>query len=146
MPQKISDIMTTDVVTGRMSETISEVAVKMAKNDIGFIPIVDGVNLVGVITDRDLVIRGYTREFEGTTPVSEVMTNRCITVSPETTVDEASNLMAEHQIRRLCIAENGRLIGVCAIGDLAIRGKYKEHAGRALSEISEQSSNESYMN
>src|SRR5690606_8082798 len=115
--------------------TLFDIATKMAENDIGFIPIKDGENLVGVVTDRDLVIRGYAKKLDETASASEVMTNKCITVTPDATVDEASNLMAEHQIRRLCVVDNGRLVGVCAIGDLAVRGKYKEHAGQALSEI-----------
>ncbi|WP_166238152.1 CBS domain-containing protein [Paenibacillus turpanensis] len=138
MSKKVREIMTTDVETVTLKDNIYEVAVKMKKYDVGFVPVVEGRKLIGVITDRDLVIRGYAEKHSGSTEVSEVMTNKQITtVTPETTADEAAKMMAKEQVRRLPVVENGELVGVVAIGDLAVRNKLEEEAGEALSKISE---------
>ena len=146
MAEKIKDIMTTNVVTCKTDDTIFDLATKMVEHDIGFLPIKEGENLVGVVTDRDLVIRGYANKLDSSAAAAEVMTDGCISISPDATVDEASELMAMHQIRRLCVVEKGKLVGVCAIGDLAVRYKYMEDAGHALSEISEKDQSTTYLN
>jgi len=130
--------MTRDVITVTKQDNIYEIALKMRNHNIGFIPVVEGKKVIGVVTDRDLVIRGYADKHSGSTAVDEVMTSDCVKVSPETTVDQASSLMADKKIRRLVIEENGQLVGVIAIGDLAVRNKFEDQAGQALSEISEQ--------
>lgn len=135
--RKIKEIMSTDCVTVSLQDNVYEIAVKMKQHDIGFIPVVEGKKLLGVVTDRDLVVRGYAEKREGSAAVEQVMTKQPITVSPETTVDEAAKLMAQKQIRRLAVANNGELLGVVAIGDMAVRHIYEEEAGEALSEISE---------
>jgi len=137
LARTIRDIMTTDCVTVTPQDNIYEAAVKMKQHDIGFIPIVEGKKLIGVCTDRDLVIRGYAEKHPGSTSITEVMTKDCITCSPDTSLDEAAEIMADKQIRRLCIVENGELVGVCAIGDLAVRNTLVDEAGQALHEISE---------
>jgi len=131
--------MTTDCATVTLQDNVYEVAVKMKQEDTGFIPVVEGKKLIGVITDRDLVIRGFAEKKEGSTAVNEVMSSHQITsASPDTTVDEAARLMASQQIRRLPVCENGELVGIVSIGDLAVREKYENEAGEALSEISEK--------
>ncbi|MCR8633600.1 CBS domain-containing protein [Paenibacillus radicis (ex Xue et al. 2023)] len=131
--------MTKDCATVTLKDNVYEVAVKMKQEDTGFIPVVDGKKLIGVITDRDLVIRGFAAKKEGSTAVSEVMSSNQITsATPETTVDEAAKLMANQQIRRLPVVENGELVGIVSIGDLAVRSTFEDEAGEALSEISEK--------
>ncbi len=136
--KKLQDIMTKDCVTITKQDNIFEIAVKMKEHDIGFIPIVDGKKLIGVVTDRDLVLRGYADKRSGSGSVEEVMTNTPITATPETTVEEAARIMADKQIRRLPVIQNGELVGVIAIGDLAVHKFSEEEAGQALSEISEK--------
>lgn len=109
MAEKIKDIMTTNVVTCKTDDTIFDLATKMVEHDIGFVPIKEGENLVGVVTDRDLVIRGYANKLDSSAAAAEVMTDGCISISPDATVDEASELMAMHQIRRLCVVEKASL-------------------------------------
>lgn len=133
----IRQVMTTDCVTATKQDNIYELAVKMKQHDIGFIPIVDGKKLVGVVTDRDLVIRGYAEKHSGSSAVADVMSSDTRSVSPDATVDEAAKMMASNQIRRLPVVENGELVGVVAIGDLAVRAKFEDEAGEALSVISE---------
>lgn len=135
----IKDIMTEECVTVTMQDNVYEIAVKMKEHDIGFIPVVDGDRLLGVVTDRDLVIRGYAEKRSGSASVEEVITTDMITASPDMSIDEATDLLARHQIRRLPVVENGNLIGVVALADLAVRHQFEHEAGEALSEISEQS-------
>lgn len=133
----LKEIMTTNVVTVTKQDNIYEIAVKMRDNDIGFIPVVEGSKVIGVVTDRDLVIRGYAEKHSGSSAVDQVMTSDCVKVPPGTTVDEASRLMADKRIRRLIVEDNDELIGVVAIGDLARRDNFEDEAGQALGQISE---------
>lgn len=133
----IKDIMSTDCVTVTLQDNLYEIALKMKQNDIGFVPVVEGKKLIGVVTDRDLVVRGYAEKHSGSTAVGEVISRDVTTVTPETTVDEAAKLMAKQKIRRLPVVSGGELVGVVAIADLAVREIFVNEAGEALSEISE---------
>lgn len=134
----IKDIMSEECVTVTMQDNVYEIAVKMKEHDIGFIPVVDGDRLLGVVTDRDLVIRGYAEKRSGSASVEDVITTDMITASPDMSIDEATELLARHQIRRLPVVENGKLIGVVSLADFAVRHQFENEAGEALSEISEQ--------
>jgi len=133
----VREIMSKDCVTVTPQDTIINAAMKMRDLDIGFIPVVEGKKLAGVITDRDIVIRCVAEKKPDTTKVGEVLSQNLVTVSPDTTVDEAAKLMAREQVRRLPVVEHGELVGVVALGDLAVRKMHDEKAGKALSEISE---------
>lgn len=135
--RNIAEIMTNDCVTVNPQASINEVATIMKQHDIGFVPVIDNRKLIGVVTDRDLVIRGYASNHSGTTSVKEVLTEEVRTVSPDTSIEEATTIMATGQIRRLPVVENGELMGVVSLGDLAVRQIYVNEAGEALSEISE---------
>ncbi|MDF0725314.1 CBS domain-containing protein [Cytobacillus sp. S13-E01] len=135
--QSVREIMTTDVEYCTPLDNVYEVAVKMKDNDVGAIPIIDNDQLIGMITDRDLVVRGIAEKRSGSNQVTNVMSDNLITVSPETSVYEASQLMSKHQIRRLPVVDNGQLVGIVALGDLAINKLSDQKAGHALSEISE---------
>jgi len=128
--------MSTDVVTVTRQDNIYEAALKMKNNDTGFIPVVENDRPIGVVTDRDLVIRGYAEKRSGSASIEEVMTKGVVSLPPDATVEEAARKMAENRIRRLAVVENGRLVGVVALGDLAVRDAHDRKAGRALSEIS----------
>jgi len=137
MAKTVKEIMSTNTVTATTQDNIYECAVLMKQHDIGFVPIVEGRKLVGVVTDRDLVVRGYAEKHSGSTSVTEVMTKDIRTVPSFMTVDECARLMADYQIRRLPVVEEGELVGVVSIGDLAIREIFVNEAGDALSAISE---------
>ncbi|RKD26023.1 CBS domain-containing protein [Ammoniphilus oxalaticus] len=139
MANTIRNIMTTDVECVTLLDNVYEVACKMRDHDVGIVPVVDDQqNCIGVITDRDIVIRGVAGKRSGSSAVEQVMSETLITGTPEMSVDEAAKLMAEKQIRRLPIIENGKLAGIVAMADLAVRDKFADQAGYALSEISEQ--------
>lgn len=135
--EKIRDIMSDEVECCTLLDNVYEVAVKMKEWDVGAIPIVDDEKLVGMITDRDIVIRGVAEKRPGSTKVEEIMSDILITVTPETTSREASELMSKHQIRRLPVVEGEKLVGIVSLGDFAVRKLTDSQAGKALSEISE---------
>ncbi|MCH1623910.1 CBS domain-containing protein [Fredinandcohnia quinoae] len=138
--ETVRDVMSTDVESCTPLDNVYEVAVKMKELNVGAIPIIDDGNeqLIGMITDRDLVVRGIAEKRAGSNQVTNVMSEELITCSPEMSLEEASTLMAKHQIRRLPVVENGQLIGIVSLGDLATYKMSNESAGEALSEISEK--------
>jgi CBS domain-containing protein len=133
----VKEIMSTDMVTVGLEDNVYEIAVKMKQHDIGFIPVIEGNKLIGVVTDRDLVLRGYAEKRSGSAAVKEVMSDEVTVIPPSMSVDEAAQIMAKRQVRRLPVAENSELLGVVSLGDLAVREKSQSEAGQALSEISE---------
>lgn len=137
----IKDIMTTNVETCSILDNVFEVAVKMKEWNVGAIPIVDNEKLVGMITDRDIVVRGIAEKHPGSTKVESIMSGELITCSPDTISKEAAELMAKHQIRRLPVVENEKLVGIVSLGDFATNKLTDSQAGKALSEISEIGNN-----
>lgn len=135
---KIRDVMSQHMITVTKQDNVFEIAMKMKENNVGIIPVVDGKKLIGVVTDRDLVVRGYAEKRSGSATVEEVISDQVYTISPDADIQEAAQLMAQQQIRRLPVVENGELLGIVAIGDLAVREESDQKAGQALSEISEQ--------
>jgi CBS domain-containing protein len=134
----IRKIMTSNIEACTLLDNVYEVAVKMKEHDVGAIPVVDGETLVGIITDRDIVVRGVAEKKPGSSKVEEVMSGKLVTVSPETSADEAARLMAEHQIRRLPVVEgDNKLVGMVSLGDIALNPQSDSQAEVALSEISE---------
>lgn len=137
----VKEVMTKEPVTVTLLDNVYEVAVKMREHDTGFIPVIDNEDdktLLGVITDRDLVIRGYAAKHPGSTAVEKVMSREIQTVSENTSVDEAAELMSSWQIRRLAVTSGQKLMGVVSIGDLAVRNIFADEAGEALHDISQQ--------
>lgn len=133
----IREIMTNEVETCTLLDNVFEVAVKMRDLDVGAIPVIDGDRLAGMITDRDIVIRGVAEKHPPSSKVETVMSDHLVTATPDMTTQEATRLMAEHQIRRLPVVEGEKLIGIVALGDFAVNELTDEQAQHALSEISE---------
>ncbi|WP_059170020.1 CBS domain-containing protein [Bacillus sp. FJAT-27445] len=139
--EKVGDIMTENVETCSILDNMYEVAVKMKGLNVGAIPVIDDEKLVGIITDRDIVIRGTAEKHPGSTRVEDIMTEKLYTISPDATTEEAARIMAEHQIRRLPVVEGDKLLGIVSLGDFAVREKTDDQAKGALSEISESNYN-----
>ncbi|MFP3122136.1 CBS domain-containing protein [Ectobacillus funiculus] len=133
----VRELMSTDLSCCTPVDNVYEAALKMKQEDIGIIPIVENNRLVGIVTDRDLVVRGIADKNPGSNKITEVMTTDIVSVSPSDPVERASELMARHQIRRLPVVENGQLVGMLSLGDLAIEKYADDQAGYALGEISE---------
>ncbi|MFP5105158.1 CBS domain-containing protein [Neobacillus sp. C211] len=139
--EEIRDIMTEEVECCTLLDNVYEVALKMKHLNVGAIPIIDQEKLVGMITDRDIVVRGVAEKHPGSTKVEDIMSNDLITVTPDSSSKDAAKLMAKHQIRRLPVVEEGKLIGIVSLGDFAIRELTDDQAKEALTEISEQNYN-----
>ncbi len=135
----VQEIMTRDVVTIPSTMTIAEVARAMRENDIGSLPVVDDGKLVGVITDRDIVMRIVA---EGRDPQVELtldhLTKDVLTAAPDWSSEQASELMAREQIRRMPVVDGGLLVGYLALADIAATDEDKE-VGDTLEKISEPS-------
>jgi len=137
MHKSIQEAMTPNPTTVEPTTTVQEAAKSMKSEDIGSLPIVDGDQLVGVITDRDLAIR-VVAEGRGTdTTVGEIASKDVVTVDPQQSIDEAAKLMAEHQVRRLpVVEEDGRLVGILAQADVAQTG-HDALTGQTVQQISQ---------
>lgn len=137
MTQQLRDIMTSDLSVCKPDDSVYEAAVKMKNENCGAIPICEGDQLLGMITDRDIVIRCIAEKRPSSTKVSDVMSEHLITGTPDMSIEQAARLMAEKQIRRLPVVENHRLVGIVSLGDLAVHRGTLDEASFALSEISE---------
>ena len=115
------DIMRTDVESVSPTETIQDAASKMRDDNVGFLPVCDDSRQVlGTITDRDIAVRAVAEAQPATTPVEDIMTSDVVACSPKDTIDTALQLMAEnHKSRIMCLDDEGRLIGVISLSDIA---------------------------
>ena len=132
----IRDVMTPNPRTVTPDESIQSAARIMRDEDTGVVPVVENGRPVGVVTDRDIVIRavadgGLDRS------VREVCTGAVVAATPDMSTREAAQLMSDHQVRRLPVVENERLIGIVSIGDLAVKEGKDSRTGDTLQSISE---------
>jgi CBS domain-containing protein len=134
---KVKDIMTTDIAHLSPDDNVFEAATIMKNEDIGMVPVCENGQLKGIITDRDIVTRGIAEKRPNSCQIGEIMSSHLVYGTPEMSVDEAAEKMAQAQIRRLPIVDQNKLIGVVSLGDLAVHPPYQNEASEALSEISE---------
>ena len=133
--RKISEVMTTNVKVVRPDDTVQNAARLMSDLDVGAIPVCDGKRLQGMVTDRDITIRGTAQGLGGDTPVKDVMTTDVVWCTAEDDTQEVLNRMADAQIRRIPVVDQDRnLVGIVALGDLAIEDE--ENVDEALRDIS----------
>ena len=134
---KVRDIMTSDVATATPDTTLDDIASMMKEENVGAIPVLDDEVLIGIVTDRDIVVRCIA---DGKDPAEctaeDVISGNLETVEPEDDVDEAAHIMAHRQIRRLPVVEDGRLVGMLSLGDIAVKESDRT-AGGALESVSE---------
>ena len=137
---QIKDVMTKGVEIVRPDETLQDAARKMKSIDVGPLPVCDGDQIVGMITDRDIIIRATAEGRDPkTTPVKEAMTPNVVCVYEDQDIDEAATLMKERQIRRLAVLDrNKNLVGILSLGDLAEETGAKT-SGRVLESVSKPS-------
>ena len=122
MTKSVRDAMTEDPRSIGPSVSVVEAARLMREGDIGSLPITEDEKLVGMITDRDITTRAVAEAADpGRTSVGEVCSHDLVSVEPDQDLDEALQLMARHQVRRLPVVENGRLVGIVAQADIALR-------------------------
>jgi CBS domain-containing protein len=133
MPQKIRDVMTTDLVSLPATATLADAARQMKQHAIGDVLVADGDRLRGLVTDRDIVLRAVAEDQDPrTATLGDVCSSDLVTVAPGDAVEDAVQLMSERAIRRLPVVEGGRAVGIVALGDLAVERDPKS----ALADIS----------
>ena len=136
MGKHIREVMTPGPETIQADRPAAEAAKMMKEADAGMIPVMDNGNLLGTVTDRDIAIRIVAEGKDPqSTPVREIASTDVVTIEPDRDLDEALRMMAKHQVRRLPVVENGRLVGVIAQADVAREGSEKE-VGHTVEEIS----------
>jgi CBS domain-containing protein len=136
MGKRIREVMTPSPETVEPGQPVAEAAKLMKQADVGMIPVVQEGQLSGTVTDRDIVLRVIAEgKSTASTTVGEIASGEVVTVDPEQELEEALELMAKHQVRRLPVVENGRLIGVLAQADVAREGDERQ-VGETVEQIS----------
>jgi CBS domain-containing protein len=121
MAQTVEEIMTRDPRTVNASDTIVVAARVMNEADIGDVVVVEGDNVQGIVTDRDIVVRAIAEGRDPqSTSVSDVCTSGVESIEPSASVDDALSKMREADIRRLPVVQDGRPVGIVSLGDLAV--------------------------
>jgi len=139
---KLKEIMTSDVEVIHPTDTLQAAAQKMRDRDIGFLPVCDGDRLIGVLTDRDLIVRALAEGIDAKVMMGrELITSPAIYCFDDQSVDEAAKLMHDNQIRRLIVLnkDDKRMVGVVSLGNLAVNVDDKI-SGEVLQSISEPES------
>lgn len=138
MQQNLGNIMTSNVFTVKETQSLQEAASVMSEHNIGVVPVVNNSGqMTGIITDRDITLRSTAQGEAAQTPVSQAMTaQQVVQATPDMDVHEAAEMMAQQQIRRLPVVENGEIVGMVALGDIAVDDQYDNEAEEALSSIS----------
>lgn len=131
------DIMSSSVRTARSETPLHEVAAMMRDGDVGSVPVVDGGKLVGIATDRDIVVRSIAEGKDAASPVADAMTTEIFSVKPDDFVFEAIRLMGDKQVRRLPVVDDaGNLKGIIAMADIALQTEDEREIAEALEDIS----------
>jgi CBS domain-containing protein len=135
--RRCRDIMTRNVTTATRDMSVRAVAALMRDGDMGSLPVVENGKLVGIITDRDIVVRAVAEGRDATALIGDVMTTEIFAVRAEDYVFEAIRLMGDKQVRRVpVINENNELAGIIAMADVALETEDEREIAETLEEIS----------
>lgn len=129
---QVKDLMNPSVITIEPGSSAALAARLISRHNVGALPVCgEDRRLRGVVTDRDIVLRCIAAEEDpAQTPVRDIMTRGCATVSPEDDCREATRLMSAHQVRRLPVVDRGKLVGVISLADVARSGRFDMEAPR----------------
>lgn len=135
--RRCREIMTGNVKTANREMSLQEVARLMREGDMGAMPVVENEKLVGIVTDRDIVVRAIAEGKESSTAIGDVMTTEIFSVKPDDFVFEAIRLMGDKQVRRIpVVSESGELAGIIAMADIALEMEDEREIAETLEEIS----------
>lgn len=135
---KVRDVMTADPDVIRPDNTLEEAAERMRVLDVGPLPVCDGTRLVGMITDRDITVRSTAQGSDPTvTKVAEAMSTDVVYCYDDDDVQRAADMMRDKQIRRLVVLNRDQaLVGIIALGDIAVDTGDENVSGKTLEEVS----------
>jgi CBS domain-containing protein len=136
---RVDKVMTEQVEVAETYMMLDEAAELMRASDVGALPVVEGGRLLGVITDRDIVVRAVAHgDDPSQTTVGETMTSNGVAISEDQTIERAMGLMAEYQIRRLPVVDGERrVVGMVSLGDLSLRADSDAPVADTLRAISQ---------
>ncbi len=135
--RRCHEIMTGNVKTANREMSLQEVASLMREGDMGAMPVIENDKLVGIVTDRDIVVRAIAKGQDSTTKIGDVMTTEIFSVKPDDFVFEAIRLMGDKQVRRIpVVTESGELAGIIAMADIALEMEDEREIAETLEEIS----------
>jgi CBS domain-containing protein len=133
---QVRDVMTSNPTTCEPTATLVDAAKVMAREDVGPVPIVESGKLVGLVTDRDIIIRAVAEGRDVTsTSVRDVASKDLVTVTADENLDRALQLMADNQVRRIPVVEGDRVVGIVSQADVA-RAADDEKTGEVVQQIS----------
>jgi len=137
---KVRDIMSSTVRSAELMDSIAYAAREMAEHDIGMLPVLDGANLVGVVTDRDIAVRAVARGIDPDTPVRRIMSEYVSVCSPDDDIKAVLATMGQEQIRRMPVCDQfDEVVAVIALADIAQRRDDEEEVGETLCRICQPS-------
>jgi CBS domain-containing protein len=138
MTQKIRDVMTRDPRTVEANTSVADAAKVMREADVGPVIVTEGDKIAGIVTDRDVAVRAVAMDRDPkSTPVKEIISSDVVALSPDDSVGEAVQAMRQRDVRRVPVVENGKPVGIVALGDLAV----DRDPGSVLGDISTGSPN-----
>jgi CBS domain-containing protein len=139
MDMKVNEIMTTDFEKIDADSTLFDAAQKMKSFNIGFLPVHEGDKLIGLLTDRDIVIRGLAEGLDPRrTSVKDIVSSDIVYCFEDESVEDAARLMEDNQVRRLIVVgHDQKPIGIVSIGDIAVKSGQEQLAGEILERVSE---------
>ncbi len=135
--RRCREIMTRNVKTANREMSLQEVARLMREGDMGAMPVVENEKLVGIVTDRDIVVRAIAEGRDSIAKIGDVMTTEIFSVKPDDFVFEAIRLVGDKQVRRIpVVSESGELAGIIAMADIALEMEDEREIAETLEEIS----------
>jgi CBS domain-containing protein len=134
---KVTEIMTRELATVSSGETLQQAGTKMRMRDVGILPVVEDGKIVGVLTDRDIVLRAVSNGMRPhMTTVREVMTRKAVCCYEDQTITEVAMLMEHSHVRRLFVLDrNENPVGVVSLDDLAVNSRTERISGRVLGKV-----------
>lgn len=139
---KIEDIMSKNIIIGSITNTIPEIATIMKKYDIGFLPISDQQKIIGVITDRDIVINALSNNCNQNDIIDKYINKNIISIEQDEKIENAIELMGEKKVRRLIITKNNKMSGILSLADIISANNDKDLIIDALQRIFEINRND----
>ncbi len=136
----LKEYMTPTIECSKASDNLNTLAKQMEEKNVGFIPVVENGKYAGVVTDRDIVIKGLAKGSAEDVKAENIMTENVVTGYPDMEVEEAARLMQDHQIKRLLVVEDEAVNRVVTLGDLGVENA-DQVAGDIVSEVSKGQSN-----
>ena len=136
---QVRDLMSSHLITVDREETVAAAARLLSRHNIGALPVTAGGRLVGMLTDRDIAVRCVAANFDpNLTRVRSVMSAGAVTIPAEESGLKAARTMGRHQVRRLPVTQDGRLVGMLSQADLALGADQSEETAQAFREVFEQ--------